>query len=147
VDWNNNYNDEPNKCLYFHCGNWAKSLSGGNIELISAEVLGATLGSENTWGALQIRTPAGPLTYARIDTDDRRGVIHTYMGQGVFTDDPLSTISGSHAVVEVPELQKLLRWACRNGFAHHCAMTRDSVGPVLAEAFENYLGWETYHHQ
>ncbi|MGL4651224.1 MAG: L-fucose/L-arabinose isomerase family protein, partial [Caldilineaceae bacterium] len=70
VDWNNNYNDEPNKCLYFHCGNWPKSLSGGNIELISAEVLGLTLGADNTWGALQIRTPVGPLTYARIDTDD-----------------------------------------------------------------------------
>lgn len=146
VDWNNNYDDEPNKCLFFHCGNWAKSLVG-NIELISAEVLGATLGSDNTWGAIQGRTPAGPLTYARIDTDDRRGVIHTYLGEGAFTDDPLSTVSGSHAVVEVPELQNLLRYICRNGFAHHAAMTRDHVGAVLSEAFGNYLGWETYEHK
>lgn len=145
VDWNNNYNDEPDKCLYFHCGNWAKSLIS-EIELISAEVLGATLGSENTWGAIQGRTPPGPLTYARIDTDDRRGVIHTYVGEGRFTDDPLSTISGSHAVVEVPALQKLLRTICRNGFTHHAAMTRSHVAGVLAEAFETYLGWEVYHH-
>ena len=27
VDWNNNYNDEPDKCLYFHCGNWPKASS------------------------------------------------------------------------------------------------------------------------
>ncbi len=146
VDWNNNYNDEPDKCLYFHCGNWAKSLIS-EIELISAEVLGATLGSENTWGAIQGRTPPGPLTYARIDTDDRRGVIHTYVGEGRFTDDPLSTISGSHAVVEVPQLQDLLRTICRNGFAHHAAMTRSHVAGVLAEAFETYLGWEVYHHR
>lgn len=146
VDWNNNYNDEPNKCLYFHCGNWAKSLVS-EIELISAEVLGATLGPENTWGAVQGRTPPGPLTFARIDTDDRRGVIHTYVGEGRFTDDPLSTISGSHAVVEVPDLQRLLRTICRRGFAHHAAMTRSHVAEVLAEAFENYLGWEVYHHQ
>uniref|UniRef100_A0A7C1JKD6 Fucose isomerase n=1 Tax=Caldilinea aerophila TaxID=133453 RepID=A0A7C1JKD6_9CHLR len=146
VDWNNNYNDEPNKCLYFHCGNWAKSLVS-EIELISAEVLGATLGAENTWGAIQGRTPPGPLTFARIDTDDRRGVIHTYVGEGRFTDDPLSTISGSHAVVEVPELQKLLRTICRHGFAHHAAMTRAHVADVLAEAFENYLGWEVYFHR
>jgi L-fucose isomerase-like protein len=145
VDWNNNYNDEPNKCLYFHCGNWAKSLVS-EIELISAEVLGATLGSENTWGAVQGRTPPGPLTYARIDTDDRRGVIHTYVGEGKFTGDPLSKISGMHAVVEVPELQKLLRYICKNGFAHHCAMTDSYVAGVLAEAFENYLGWEVYCH-
>ncbi|MCS6825230.1 MAG: L-fucose/L-arabinose isomerase family protein [Caldilinea sp.] len=145
VDWNNNYNDEPNKCLYFHCGNWAKSLVS-EIELISAEVLGATLGPENTWGAVQGRTPPGPLTFARIDTDDRRGVIHTYVGEGRFTDDPLSTISGSHAVVEVPELQRLLRTICRHGFAHHAAMTRSHVADVLAEAFETYLGWEVYQH-
>ena len=25
VDWNNNYGDDPNKCVLFHCGNWAKS--------------------------------------------------------------------------------------------------------------------------
>jgi L-fucose isomerase-like protein len=145
VDWNNNYNNERNKCLYFHCGNWPKSL-GGEIELISAEVLGATLGAENTWGALQARTPAGPLSFARIDTDDRRGVIHSYVGEGRFTDDPLSPISGSHAVVEVPDLQRLLRYICKNGFAHHCAMSQSSVAGVLAEAFESYLGWEVYLH-
>lgn len=147
VDWNNNYNDEPDKCLYFHCGNWPKSLGGGNIELISAEVLGATLGQENTWGALQARTPAGPLTFARIDTDDRRGVIHSYVGEGEFTDDPLSPVSGSHAVIEVKDLQRLMRYICKNGFAHHCAMSQSSVADILAEAFETYMGWEVYQHQ
>ena len=26
VDWNNNYGDDPDdKCVFFHCGNWAKT--------------------------------------------------------------------------------------------------------------------------
>ena len=25
VDWNNNYASEPDKCVLFHCGNWARS--------------------------------------------------------------------------------------------------------------------------
>ena len=25
VDWNNNYGDDPDKCVFFHCGNWAKA--------------------------------------------------------------------------------------------------------------------------
>ena len=25
VDWNNNYGDDPDKCVFFHCGNWAKN--------------------------------------------------------------------------------------------------------------------------
>jgi L-fucose isomerase-like protein len=99
VDWNNNYNDDPNKCIYFHCGNWAKSLVK-EIRISTAEVLGTTLGPENTWGALDGRTPAGPLTYARIDTDDRLGLIKAYFGEGKTTNDPLSRIPGNSAVVE-----------------------------------------------
>jgi L-fucose isomerase-like protein len=146
VDWNNNYQNDPNKCIYFHCGNWAKSLMS-DIQIVSAEVLGTTLGSENTWGAVDGRTAAGPLTYARVDTDDRHGRIHTYVGEGVFTDDYLSSMSGTKAVVEVPGLQKLMRYVCKNGFAHHAAMSRSNVADVLAEAFETYLGWDVYHHQ
>jgi len=146
VDWNNNYQNDPNKCIYFHCGNWAKSLVS-EIKIVSAEVLGTTLGPENTWGAVDGRTGAGPLTYARVDTDDRHGRIRTYVGEGVFTDDYLSRMSGMKAVVQVPELQKLMRYVCRNGFAHHAAMSQSSVAEVLADAFEIYLGWDVYHHQ
>jgi L-fucose isomerase-like protein len=146
VDWNNNYQNDPNKCIYFHCGNWAKSLVT-DIKIVSAEVLGTTLGPENTWGAVDGRTGAGPLTYARVDTDDRHGRIRTYVGEGVFTDDYLSKMSGMKAVVEVPDLQKLMRYVCKNGFAHHAAMNRSNVADILAEAFETYLGWDMYHHQ
>ncbi len=146
VDWNNNYDDELDKCLYFHCGNWAKSLVS-EIEIVSAEVLGTTLGPENTWGAVDGRSPAGPMTYARIDTDDRLGRIKTYIGQGSFTNDPLSLISGTKAVVEVNELQALLRYICKNGFAHHSAMTLGHVSDILNDAFETYLGWDVYYHR
>ena len=146
VDWNNNYQNDPNKCIYFHCGNWAKSLVS-EIKIVSAEVLGTTLGSENTWGAVDGRTSAGPLTYARVDTDDRHGRIRTYVGEGHFTDDYLSSMSGTKAVVEVPGLQKLMRYVCLNGFAHHCAMVKANVAEVVAEAFEKYLEWDVYYHQ
>jgi L-fucose isomerase-like protein len=49
-------------------------------------------------------------------------------------------------VVEVAGLQKLMRHICKNGFAHHAAMSGSNVASVLAEAFENYLGWTVYHH-
>lgn len=146
VDWNNSYADEPDKCVYYHCGNWAKSFVP-EIEIVAAEVLGSTLGMENTWGAVDGRTNAGPLTFARIDTDDRHGRINTYVGEGVFTNDFLSQMSGTRAVVEVAGLQKLMRYICKNGFAHHAAMSGSNVAPVLAEAFENYLGWTVYHHE
>jgi L-fucose isomerase-like protein len=144
VDWNNNYGDDPNKCVFFHCGNWAKAFLPG-IQVRTAEILGTTLGEENTYGAVAGRTPAGPVTFARISSDDRNGRLRTYVGEGRFTDDPLNTF-GARAVVEVPELQKLMRYICRNGFEHHAAMNGSHTADVISEAFETYLGWDIYRH-
>ncbi|MFN2277250.1 MAG: fucose isomerase, partial [Candidatus Promineifilaceae bacterium] len=129
----------------FHCGNWAKSLVK-ELTIETAEILGHNVGSEITWGAVYGRSPAGPITYARIDTDDRKGLIKAYYGEGRTTDDPMDRILGTSAVVEVPDLQGLMRYACKNGFAHHCAMTDAHVADILEEALDYYLGWEVYRH-
>ena len=145
VDWNNNYADDENKCVLFHCGNWAKSLTGGEATIRSAAILGSTVGEENTYGALDGRAPEGPLTFARISTDDNAGTIRAYLGEGAFTNDSLETF-GSRAVVEVPNLQGLLRYICENGFEHHVVMTRSHTAGVLHEAFTKYLKWDTFRH-
>lgn len=145
VDWNNNYGADENRCVLFHCGNWAKSFLP-DIKVLNAPILGSTLGVENTWGALDGRTPASPLTYGRITTDDTSGVIRTYVGEGELTNDELKTF-GNRAVAHVPKLQKLMRHVCREGFEHHVVMNSSRTAAVLAEAFERYLGWEVYHHE
>ena len=144
VDWNNNYGDDPDRCVLFHCGNWAKSFLP-DIQISQAPILGSTLGVENTYGALAGRTPAGPLTFGRLTTDDNGARIRAYVGQGQFTNDELKTF-GTRAVAVIPQLQKLLRYVCANGFEHHAVMTASHTAGVLAEAFGNYLGWDVYHH-
>lgn len=144
VDWNNNYADDQNKCVLFHCGNWAKSFLP-DIEISTAPILGTTLGEENTYGALAGRTPAMPLTFGRISTDDVKGTIKTYVGEGMLTDDPLNTF-GNRAVADIPNLQELMHFVCRNGFEHHVVMNASKTAGILREAFENYLGWEVYQH-
>jgi len=145
VDWNNNYGAADDKCVLFHCGNWAKSFLP-DIKVLNAPILGSTLGVENTWGALDGRTPAAPLTYGRITTDDATGRIRTYVGEGELTNDELKTF-GNRAVARVPKLQKLMRHVCREGFEHHVVMNASHSAAVLAEAFGRYLGWEVYHHE
>ena len=145
VDWNNNYAGDPNKCVLFHCGNWAKSFFA-EAKMAYAEILATTLGQECTFGTVAGRAAAGPMSFARITTDDRNGLVRTYVGEGMFTDDPLETF-GSRAVVEVPGLQRLLHHVCKNGFEHHVAMSASYSAAVLAEAFETYLGWEVYQHR
>ncbi len=145
VDWNNNYGDSEDKCVLFHCGNWAKSFLP-DARVSTAPILGTIVGVENTYGALDGRTPASPLTYGRLTTDDTRGVIRAYVGEGELTNDELKTF-GNRAVAAVPRLQKLLRHVCEEGFEHHVVMNASRTAGILAEAFGRYLGWEVYHHE
>ncbi len=144
VDWNNNYASDENKCVLFHCGNWAKSFLP-DIQMSTAPILGTSVGTENTYGALDGRTPASPLTFGRLSTDDSKGVIKAYIGEGNLTDDTLKTF-GNRAVADIPNLQNLMQYVCRNGFEHHVVMNASKTAAILKEAFENYLGWETYCH-
>jgi len=145
VDWNNNYSGDPEKCVFFHCGNWAKDFLP-DIRIATAPILGTTLGEENTFGALEGRTLAGPVTFGRVSTDDLSGKITAYVGEGEFTNDPLKTF-GTRAVVKVAGLPGLMHVICQNGFEHHAAMNRSHTAAAVAEAFGRYLGWEVYHHQ
>jgi L-fucose isomerase-like protein len=144
VDWNNNYADDDSKCVLFHCGNWAKSFLP-DIMISTAPILGTSVGTENTYGALDGRTPAMPLTYGRISTDDCKGVIKAYVGEGELTNDALNTF-GNRAVAQISNLQGLMNHVCRNGFEHHVVMNASKTAGILKESFENYLGWETYVH-
>ncbi len=145
VDLNNNYGDDPDKCVLFHCGNWPLNFYT-EAEMKTAEVLGTTLGADNVWGAINGRAPAAPLTIARISTDDVNGICKAYVAEGRFLDDPLDTF-GSRAVVEIPDFQPLLKYICNVGFEHHCAMSPSTTADVVAEALGNYLQWEVYRHE
>jgi L-fucose isomerase-like protein len=145
VDWNNNYGGDPNKCVLFHCGNWARSFVA-EAKISTAPILGTTVGVKNTYGAMEGRASSGPLTYGRITTEDTSGQIRAYVGEGRFTDDELKTF-GMRAVVEVPKLEKLMRRICKRGFEHHAAMTRSHTAGALAEAFGTYLNWDVYYHE
>src|SRR5699024_2339767 len=144
VDWNNNYADDEEKCVLFHCGNWAKSFLP-DVTISTAPILGNDVGEENTVGALEGRTPASELTFGRLSTDDNKGTIKAYFGEGKLTDDPLNTF-GTRAVASIPHLQDLMHFVCKNGFEHHVVMNASITADILEEAVSNYLGWEVYKH-
>ena len=142
VDWNNNYADDPEKCVLFHCGNLAKTFIPEG-EIRTADILGTTLGAENTYGAITGRVLSGPMTYVRVSTDDIHGKIKVYTGEGDLTNDPLDTF-GSRAVAHIPKLPDLLNYICTNGFEHHVAITMSSVSSILRESFSTYLKWDCF---
>jgi len=144
ADWNNNYGDDPDKAVLFHCSNWPKSMIE-QPEMVYQDIIAETVGAENAYGACVGKISPGPMTYARISTDDLAGTILAYVGEGEFTDDPLSTFGG-RAVVKIERLQDLLYFICENGFEHHVAISKSSTADVLNEAFEKYMDWDVYYH-
>jgi len=144
-DWNNNYGTDREMCINTHCSNFPRTFIGREVEISNLDVLGASLGADRCFGAVKGQAAAGPVTFFRISTDDPRGIIKAYLGEGEMTDDPVS-IQGGSAVLRVPGLQTLLDYMCKNGFEHHVAVTRGHCADVLDEAINTYLGWDLYYH-
>jgi L-fucose isomerase-like protein len=152
VDWNNNYGDDPDKGVIFHCSNLPmdvfvdETIAVEDIPVMDyQEIIAGTVGKENTYGTVVGRVRSGPFTYCRVSTDDVNGKITAYVGEGELTDDPLKTFGG-FGVVKVPRLQKLLHYICNNGFEHHVAVNLSQTAPAVEEALGKYLGWDIYNH-
>lgn len=146
MDWNNNFTEDRNVCINQHCGNFPKSFFGTEIEISNLDVLAKGFGSdENCFGACKAQAVAGPMTYAKVSTDDNRGIIKTYFGNGELMDKKIPSF-GALSLWKIAGLQKLLNFVCRNAFEHHVAIVRGECAEILKEAFENYLGWESYFH-
>ncbi|HMF77179.1 MAG TPA: hypothetical protein VK604_16090, partial [Bryobacteraceae bacterium] len=114
LDWNNNYGTNPDKAVCFHCSNLPKHFFA-DVKMDYQEIIAGTVGKLNTFGTCVGRVKSGPMTYARVSTDDRAGKLRGYIGDGRFTDDPLETFGGA-GVVEIPRMQELLRFICERGF-------------------------------
>ena len=147
ADWNNNFAEDRNKCVCTHCGNFPRSFIGNdNLRLGPLGVLGRTLGKINTFGAVYAKVSPGKFTFFRISTDDPKGCIKAYLGEGRMTDDRYD-MDGCIVVTEVDNLQQLMKYICKNGFEHHVALVRSDVADIIEEAVDNYLGWQLHVHK
>ncbi len=144
LDWNNNYGDDPDKAVCFHCSNLPKHFFK-EVKMDFQQIIAGTVGKANTFGTLDGTVKAGAMTYARFSTDDFTGQITGYTGEGRFTDDPLHTFGGA-GVVQIPRMQELLRYICENGFEHHVAANFAEVSGSVHEAASKYLGWKMHRH-
>jgi L-fucose isomerase-like protein len=145
LDWNNNYGEDPDKAVCFHCSNLPKHFFE-NVKMDFQEIIAGSVGRENSYGTCVGRVKSGPVSYVRVSTNDRLGTISAYLGEARFTNDPLDTFGG-FGVIEIPRMQDLLRFICENGFEHHVATNLSQSASPIFEAMDKYLGWDVYWHQ
>ncbi len=141
LDWNNNYGDDPDRCILFHCGPVPQDMMTAKGTVVDHPMFAKALGDGCGWGPNQGRIAPSPMTYASAKTEN--GKLHTYLGEGAITDDEIaSDFFGCAGVARIPDLQRKLQIIGQAGYRHHVSMTFGQHADAVREAFTRYLGYE-----
>jgi L-fucose isomerase-like protein len=141
LDWNNNYYDEDDKCILFHCGPLPASMMIGQGRVTDHAILMNSVGEGNGYGCNTGRIRPMDFTFGSLMTDS--GAVKMYLGQGHFTSDPVpENFFGVAGVAEIPNLQDVLMHIGIHGHRHHVSITPGNFQDPLKEALEKYLGFE-----
>lgn len=140
LDWNNNYTEDPDKVILFHCGPVAQTLMTEKGTVTDHKMF-AKGNPGCGWGSNEGRIKAFPMTYSNCKTED--GKLTVYAGEGKFTEDSIEEgYFGCGGVAVIDSLQPKLIQLGQNGFRHHTAVGMGHLKKVLKEAFTYYLGYD-----
>jgi L-fucose isomerase-like protein len=141
LDWNNNYADDDDRCILFHCGPVPQDLMADRGSIADHAILGSSLGPGCGYGCHVGRIAPGQFTFSSMITD--AGKLRFYLGQGRFTKDPIPPeFFGCAGVAHVEKLQDVLLHIGGNGYRHHVSLTPGQVQAPLREALGHYLGFK-----
>lgn len=143
LDWNNNYGEDENKCILFHCGSTAKSLMSGKGQIVDHSMLqhDPQVGPKCSYGCNQGRIGKFPFTFGSMTTV--KGELNFYLGEGQFTNDPIpEEFFGCAGVARIRNLQNVLLYVGHNGHRHHVSIVPgERLVEPIKEALESYLGY------
>lgn len=140
LDWNNNYGDDPDKVILFHCGPVAKDLMT-DPGIVTDHKMFSKNNPGCGWGSCEGRIAPMNFTYANCRTEN--GILSFYADEGIFTADPIEeAFFGCGGVAKINGLQDKLLTMAKNGYRHHTAVGSGNYANVLKEAFSTYLNYD-----
>ena len=145
LDWNNNYGEDPNKAVCFHCSNLPKHFFE-DVRMDYQEIIAGTVGKLNTFGTCVGKVKASPMSFARFSTRTPPAGCAAMWARAASRTIRWRP-SAARAWCEIPRLQDLLHYICERGFEHHVAANLSETAPAVYEAATKYLGWEMYWHK
>ena len=141
LDVNNNYENDPDKVIFFHCGPAPASLMRGRGEIREHLMFRKSYGEGSGVGINHGRYIADDVTIGSFKTEGGR--LSAFVAEGRLTDDTLPEVFfGCGTVFEKKNVGEMLNYMARNGYRHHVAITRGHTAAAVLEAFRNYLGYE-----
>lgn len=140
LDWNNNYGNDENKVILFHCGPVAQSLMTAKGTVTEHKMF-AKNDPGSGWGCNEGRIRPFKTTLSNCQTKDGRLLV--YASEAEFTADPIEdTFFGCGGVCRIPDMQNKMIRLARGGFKHHTSVGTGHMKEILKEAFTTYLGYE-----
>jgi L-fucose isomerase-like protein len=140
LDWNNNYREESDKCILFHCGPVPVSMQTDSGRMVEHPMFAKSYGKGCGWGPIEGKLKSGEVTLASAKTED--GKLCSYIFDAQITEEKVENdFFGVYGVAEIKNLQQKLSFFGQHCFRHHVAITNKPVAAIMKEAITKYLGY------
>lgn len=141
LDYNNNYGDEEDKCIMFHCGPVPVSMMEGKGKTEEHLMFKKSYGAGSGVGVNKGQIKSGAITFGSVKTEN--GKVCAFVTEGEFTDDVIEeAFFGTGKVVEKKNINDLSNYMAENGYKHHLAVSFGHCAEAVNEAMSKYLGYE-----
>lgn len=140
LDINNNYGDDPEKCILFHCGPMPISLLDKAGHMEEHKMFVKTQGENCSWGVNAGRLKPGVITICGMRTEN--GEVRYFVEKAEVLDETIAEdFFGTYGIIKINGLQEKLNHMCEEGFRHHAIITEGDQTRRIREALSKYLGY------
>ena len=141
LDVNNNYGDEDDKAILFHCGPAPASFMKEKGRICEHLMFKKSYGEGCGVGVNKGECIACDVTLGSLKTED--GQVCAFVTEGRLTEDKLPDVFfGFGTVFEREGASEIFKYMATNGYRHHVALSKGHYASAVYEAFSNYLGYK-----
>ncbi len=136
LDVNNNYGDDDDKAIFFHCGPAPEALLEGKGHIEEHLMFKKTYGEGSGVGLNVGKIAAGDVTLGSMKTEN--GKVWAFAAEGTIVDEPLDEeFFGCGAVFKKKggTANAMLNYMSTEGYRHHVAITRGHWSKAVKDAF------------
>lgn len=141
LDVNNNYGDDNDKIIFFHCGPAPLSMMQGKGKIEEHLMFKKSYGEGSGVGINKGKFIVGDVTVGSFKTEN--GKLCAFVTDGELTDDYIQKeFFGCGTVFKKTAAGDMLNYMATNGYRHHVCITRGHWSESVREAFDKYLGYQ-----
>lgn len=138
LDANNNYHEEEDKMILFHCSAIPQSFFKGKTKISEHLMFKKSFGEGTGVGIVNGEIASGDVTIGSFKTEN--GKLCAFTSEMTLTDDPIEeAFFGCGVVAQSKSTQNILKYMFENGYRHHIAIAKGNFAQAVKEAMEKYL--------